>query len=183
MAQRGDTVEIKISAKSLRARFNGCEPDYIATVCHGACCRSSKGNALVAVHADEQQHIESRGCTVTNGMIDAGEKCPFQTESHLCGIHEAGKPFGCTVSPFKINKNGTLIIRHRYYVLKCFNDGKRIPAYVAFRASLVALFGEQETERIAAHLEKGGDDMNATMSRSRYEWAQENDSARQPKDE
>ena len=174
-------AQVKISARSLRLRFNGCDPDYIRTVCRGACCESSTSptGTLITIHPSEQPRIEARGGAVIDGLLQPrpGERrCPFKTADHLCGLHGTpDKPFGCIASPFTLNRNDTLIVRHRYTRLKCYNDGARLPAYVAFRASLDLLFGPDEAQRICDHLDAGDGDLLATMPRATYNLLHDND--------
>lgn len=159
---------VKVSAKMARLRFHGCTPEYIRDVCHGACCRSSSqpSGTLISVLPEEAPALEARGARVINGRIDTpAKRCPFQTTEHLCGIHfTPDKPFGCIASPFTFNANGTLVVRNRYKMLRCYDEGPRIPAYLAFAASLKLIFGEVEAARITAHLDGGGEDLFAWVS-------------------
>ena len=178
-------VPVKVSAAMARLRFNGCEPSYIRNICHAACCESTTepSGILVTIHPSEIDRIESRGGVVNGGFLQPrpGENlCSFKTASHLCGLHEtADKPFGCIASPFTLNANDTLIVRNRYKLLKCYDDGNRRPAYRAFRSSLDLLFGITEAERICGHLERGGGDLMADMPAHSYRILKENDAAKQ----
>ena len=178
-------VPVKISAKMMRLRFNGCDPDYILTTCHGACCRSpsSPTGVMVTIHPSEIFKIAAYGVKVVDQFVQPrpGEhQCPFQhNETHLCNLHTTpDKPFGCIASPFTINKNGTMVVRHRYISLKCYNDGKKIPAYKAFRASLDLIFGKEEATRIVTKLDEGANDFVARMSADSYEKLKSNDVAK-----
>jgi hypothetical protein len=147
----------KVSAAHMRAKFTGCIPEYIRDVCHARCCQSSSGPINVAVLPGEVARLERRRIPVVAGVIDSNERlCPCQTDEHLCSLHGTGdKPFGCTASPFTLNRNGTLIVRHRYYMLPCHRDGN-VPAYRAFESSLRAVLAvDDEYERLAAHLDAG----------------------------
>jgi hypothetical protein len=94
----------------------------------------------------------------------------------LCGLHGTDvKPFGCIASPFTLNSNGTLIVRNRYKLLRCYSDGRRLPAYVAFRASLDLILGHTEAARVCEHLAAGGGDCGASMPRANYLVLLEND--------
>lgn len=172
---------VKISAASARWLFAGCTPDYIKTTCRASCCQSSTSptGTIITVHPREVAAIARRGGVVVDGLLQPrpGERrCPFKTAAHLCGLHETpDKPFGCIASPFTLNANGTLIVRNRYKLLKCYNDGARIPAYRAFRASLDLIFGDAEAARICAHLDAGGGDLVATMTAEAYETLRTND--------
>lgn len=161
---------VKISAASARQIFHGCEPDYIATVCLGACCRSSTGPIIVTLLPREEGRQRALGLRVQDGLLEpAARRCPHQASpSNLCGIHGAGEPFGCVASPFMLSSRDTLIVRNRYRLLRCFKDGS-LPAYQAFRTSLVLLFGEVEAARIVAHLDAGGGDCQAEMLDDAYD--------------
>lgn len=178
------SIAVKISAKSARMEFNGCDPEYIKQVCHSSCCQSSisKTGILIVIHPAEQQRVESRGGIIENGLLQPpeGEKrCPFKSNDSLCELHNTpDKPFGCVVSPFTLNKNKTLIIRHRYRMLKCFKGGRRLPAYEAFRNSLDRLFGLAESKRICDHLNGGGGDIYVSMPTDVYRMILDNDTAK-----
>lgn len=178
----GGMVRVKVSAKMARLRFNGCDPDYIANVCHASCCQSSTSptGTMITVHPTEEAAIKARGETVVDGLLQPrpGEKrCPFKTEQHLCGLHFTDdKPFGCIASPFTLSPSGgTLIVRNRYRLLKCYNDGNKIPAYKAFRASLDLIFGTEEAQRICDHFDARGGDIIAEMTRENYDKLRVND--------
>ena len=179
-----ETVSIKISAKMAALKFNGCEPEYIKNVCHAKCCESSTQptGTMITIHPSENERIESLGGVVINNMLQPREgekKCPFKTKDNLCGIHfSAGEPFGCIVSPFTLNKNNTLIVRNRYRLLKCYNDGRKIPAYKAFGESLILLFGEDQASKIVDHFDNGGGDYMAEMNINIYNSVIENDLAK-----
>lgn len=172
---------VKVSAASARLRFHGCDPDYIRDVCHASCCQSSTAPSgiMVTIHPSEQAAIEARGAVVRDGLLQPreGEKrCPFKTSADLCGLHgTSDKPFGCIASPFTLNRNGTLIVRNRYKSLKCYDDGPRLPAYKAFRASLDLIFGPAEAARVCDHLDAGGGDIAATIGPDAYRLLVEND--------
>ena len=168
------TVPVRVSAASLRQRFNGCEPDYIRDVCHGACCRRSSGGISVAVAPPEVAALQRRGAVVIDGLMQpaiGSGVCPFQHGmTHLCTLHDTpDKPFGCIASPFILTSRDTLVVRNRYRLLKCYNDGKRIPAYVAFATSLRLLFGPRQAAAIAAAMDAGEGDQRAEMSRWAYD--------------
>ena len=178
-------VKVKISSKMMRLKFNGCDPDYIKTTCHGACCRSpsSPTGVMVTIHPSEISKIAAYGVKVVDQFVQPNQgehRCPFQhNESHLCNLHTTqDKPFGCIASPFTLNKNGTLIVRHRYISLKCYNDGKKIPAYKAFKASLDLIFGQKEATRIVAELDAGSGDFTAEMTLESYAKLISNDIAK-----
>jgi len=174
-------VTIKISAASANLIFKGCSPDYIKDVCHASCCDSSTSptGTMITINPAEQKKIEKRGGVVIDGLLQPREgerKCPFKSADHLCSIHfTPDKPFGCIASPFTLNKNGTLIVRNRYKLLKCYKEEGGVPAYQAFRASLDLIFGKVEAERICQHLAAGGGDIPAQIKREVYNTLLEND--------
>ena len=181
----GDTIAVKVSAANARLLFHGCDPDYIRDVCHASCCRSSTAptGTMISVHSSEEAGLIRLGATIERGMLQpkAGERrCPFMAGTGLCGLHDTpDKPFGCIASPFTLNAGGTLIVRNRYKMLKCFKDGDApAPAYVAFGASLRLIFGEGEAARIVAHLAAGGGDLIAEMPRQSHVMLTENDAAK-----
>lgn len=177
-------MTVKVSAKMARLPFNGCDPEYIARVCRARCCESSTapGGTLITIHASEQAAIEAAGGRVVNGMLSANpqtKKCPFKTAADLCGLHFTDhKPLGCIVSPFTLNANGTLIVRNRYKLLKCYDQGPRLPAYHAFRSGLDLIFGPAEAARVCAHLDAGGGDLTAAMPARNYHMLRDNDAAK-----
>jgi hypothetical protein len=176
----GDYVTVKVSAKMARTPFAGCSPEYIANECHSSCCQSStrESGTMITVHPSEQEKIEARGGIVKDGLLQTPNKrCPFKTDKDLCGLHfTPDKPFGCIASPFTLNKNGTLIIRNRYKLLKCYNQGNKLPAYRAFRASLDLIFGQEEAQRVCDLLEGGSGDITAKIPKSIWKILVENDS-------
>ena len=178
----GDMVRVRVSAKMARLRFNGCDPDYIKNICHASCCQSSTSatGTIITVHPSEAAPLIERGAVIKDGLLQPkpGEKrCPFKTGADLCGLHfTPDKPFGCIASPFTLSPSGaTLIVRNRYKMLKCYDDGAKQPAYVAFRASLDLIFGEAEAERICAHFANGGGDVAGEMTRETYLKLRDND--------
>lgn len=172
---------IKISSKMARLKFNGCEPDYIRDVCHARCCESSSSptGTVITIHPTEITTIEKRGGVIKNGLLQPREgekKCPFKSPENLCGLHfTPDKPFGCIASPFTLNKNNTLIVRNRYRLLKCYNDGNKIPAYRAFSASLKLILGEEQAQQLTEHLDNNGGDAYATITDEVYNKLVDND--------
>jgi len=177
-------ISVKVSAKMARLAFHGCDPDYIAKTCRAKCCESSTapGGTMITIHASERQAIEAEGGIVTGGFLSSNPKtakCPFKTAADLCGLHFTDhKPFGCIASPFTLNANGTLIVRNRYKLLRCYNVAPMVPAYKAFRAGLDLIFGAAEAARICAHLDSGGGDIHADMPERSYRILTENDKAK-----
>lgn len=177
-------MRVKISAASMRQPFHGCEPTYIAKVCHASCCDSSASptGTLITIHPVEERTIRRLGGRVKRGLLQPrrGERrCPFKTETSLCELHGTEtKPFGCIVSPFTLNANDTLVIRNRYRLLRCYKDnrdGLAPSAYLAFAESLVLLFGRRKANEIARYLDDGGGDLSVDMSELMYNMVKDND--------
>lgn len=121
------TTTVKVNIAAMRQMFHPCDPDFIRDVCQARCCRSTTdptGTAIV-VTPSEAVRLRRRGVTVdddTGRVAPVDRRCPFQRhDDHLCALHDTDdKPAGCTISPFTINTNGTLIVRNRYRRLPCF---------------------------------------------------------------
>jgi len=170
-------MKVKISAKSLLQEFHSCDDEFVKNVCHGACCESHSGGrkTLITINPDEEEMIKDKGGIVVEGLLQAGDKCPFKTLDNRCAINET-KPFGCKASPFILTSKDTLIVRNRYRMLRCFRVKEdKVPAYKAFRASLDMLFGEEEAQRIVTHIETNKTDMEAKMPNGNYKKLKEND--------
>lgn len=174
-----DSRLITVSGKMLRQQFHPCEADYIRTVCQGRCCQGSKG-ILVVVHKTEQVRIEELGAVVENGLIVPDDRglCSFKSDEGFCKIHGREKPFGCQASPFTLNKAGTLIVRNRYRVLRCYKCEGALPAYQAHRWSLESIFGVEEALRIALLAEQGADKFTAHIGLLEYQMLIDNDLAK-----
>jgi hypothetical protein len=170
-------TNVTVSAVQARQLFHGCEPDYIRDTCHASCCRSSRAAAgfVVAVLPEEQPPLEQLGASFdSDGLLlpkDGAKHCQFEEQpTHLCALHEIGiKPSGCISSPFSLNKKDRLVVANRYRLLRCYKDSgpNAKPAYIAFRASLDLLFGDEVAASIHDHLEAGGGDMVAPMPDAR----------------
>lgn len=137
----------------------------------------------MTIHPSEVSKIATYGVKVVDQFVQPrpGEhRCPFQhQQSHLCDLHLTDdKPFGCIASPFTLNQTNTLIVRYRYISLKCYNDGKKIPAYKAFAQSLILIFGKTEAERITQRLNSGVGDFATEMMAENYEKLKSNDQAK-----
>ena len=138
-------IKIKVSTKWLNKKF-GCNKDFIKTFCKGKCCNGSN-KLLVSLLPQETKILQTQfsDCKIKNNkIVGKNKECYFKDKYGFCKIHNTKyKPLGCVFSPFKINKNNTLIIRHRYIKFPCFNkeDGK--PAYITFNDSLTRVFGEK----------------------------------------
>jgi hypothetical protein len=161
---------ITISAAMTKLPFHGCEKNYIRETCKGICCHSSvsPSGIIVSVLPEEEKVLTEQGAEIVNGQIQAVDKrCPFKLKgSELCALHDKGlKPFGCRVSPFSLNKTGTLIIRNRYRLMRCYNAGPKIPAYIAFAQSLITLIGGRHYGILKMYLDNGGGNMMFTVSK------------------
>ena len=172
--------KIKISVKSLKQKFQICEPEYIKNVCHGRCCEGSNG-LMVTIHDSEKEKFEAMGVGIEGNFIkdDGCGICPLKAESGLCSVHEE-KPFGCKSSPFTLNKNNTLIIRNRYRLLGCYNTPDAKPAYISHRWSLEQIFGKEETNNIIQKIESGSDDFYVDMDKSKHKIIIDNDLSKHP---
>lgn len=154
---------IRVSAASMRQPFRPCDPQFIADVCQARCCRSSvdPSGTAIFVGAIEVRSVESAGGVVQDGrLVPVNKRCPFQhPTTHLCGVHDTAQPFGCRVSPFTINANGTLIVRNRYRAFPCFKAENAVPVYRAHEAALLSLLLSLEGQRLVSHLDAGGGDL------------------------
>jgi len=178
-------IIVKISAKCMLSLFHCCEREYIQTICHGACCRASSKKVLISVSDKEALELASEKVMIKNNLIITDSKdgfCWFQNKkTFLCSLHETNrKPLGCVASPFTLNINNTLIIRHRYFCMKCHVDktSDRKEAYKIHRESLNALFGISETQNIIEKLELLKKDFYTEMSIEIAETLKLNDSFR-----
>lgn len=177
-------IKVKVSAKMARLPFNGCDPEYIKTTCKASCCQSSqsKTGTMISVLPEEVAGLTALGVGIIGNMLQPApgeKKCPFKCVNQLCSLHNTEhKPFGCIASPFTLNASNTLIIRHRYIMLKCYNDGAKMPAYKAFRASLDLIFGMAEAERICALLDAGSGDVAAYITEEVYNKLVTNDKSK-----
>jgi hypothetical protein len=122
---------------------------------------------MVSLADDERRH-HNRDNLCGNFLVpNDRDLCPYKNNNGFCDVYfTKQKPFGCTASPFTLNRHGTLIIRHRYIMMPC--SGKGEPAYKTFRASLVLLFGEEATDRIIVNVESGEGDIVADMDANIY---------------
>jgi hypothetical protein len=158
------TTLVRVNITPLREQvFHPCTPDFIANVCHGACCRSTvdpTGIAVVVTPA-EAVRLRRRGATVddqTGRIAPQDRRCPFQdATTHLCTVHTDDEPMGCAISPFTVNANGTLIVRNRYRLLKCFRADGAIPVAHAHRRSLDLIFGAAAATVIVNAVDRGSD--------------------------
>ena len=153
----------RASNKSMRQLFHPCTPDFIANVCHASCCRSTTdptGIAVTVTGRKEAQRIKARGGTVdphTLRIQPVNRRCPFQhADTHFCTIHDDDEPFGCIASPFTITTKGTIIVRNRYRMLKCYKAPDAIEVYRAHRRSLIHILGQDQATRLTDYLDAGG---------------------------
>lgn len=150
---------VRISRATAWQRFHGCEPEYIQNVCKGRCCEapSRPGGTMITIHRSEADAIRARGGQVKDGLLVTDGRCTFKDDAGLCGLHfTPDKPLGCIASPWTLARGGrSLIVRNRYRGLICYaataarkgvdtSDYK--PAFVAFRAGLDLILGQQSAE-------------------------------------
>jgi DNA modification methylase len=168
--KNAEFVEIKVSAKSARELWNGCQVDYITGTCHGRCCQAGDGSIHIPILPEEEKTIQAAGGKVIDGMLQGkeGGGCTFQ-ENGLCKLHLSGtKPFACTLSPFTLNKSNTLIVKNRNRKLICYKKEPNQMTYKAYSTSLINMFGQEEAARIIDLLDKGSEDFVAKMPRANY---------------
>lgn len=152
-------MKIKISVKWLNHKFF-CSPEYITNNCKGRCCRGTK-KLMISTLPEEEPILKGLEVAIIlkkGGFLypQEGKKCPFQCKDGLCVLHDINlKPFGCIISPFTVNKNNTLIIRHRYSKLKCHGEGQY--SYIVFKPSLIKLFGEVGYQYILEKMKENKD--------------------------
>jgi len=149
-------VTVRVSGAQLRQRFDGCQPDFVANVCHGMCCCPTKGPAMpVIVVARIGAGTWRRTPGEDDIRITRDALCPHFVD-YRCGLHgDPEKPMGCLVAPFYISEHGLLGVRNRYRRFPCFNGGARLPAYVAFRSGLDSIFGREAAQGVADAAEAG----------------------------
>jgi hypothetical protein len=173
--------KVKISGAQLQQMFQPCEPNYIKSVCHGACCQGS-GGLMVTVHESEREAIGRLGGEVDeSGMLRdklCNGVCMFKSDDGLCGIHGDNQPFGCKASPFTLNSNNTLIVRNRYRMLRCYNTPQAVPAYKAHRWSLDQIFGAHVVEGIIMDIIVGKDPIWAPIKPDIFKILKDNDEAK-----
>ncbi len=149
-------VKIKVSTKWLKKKFK-CDKDMIQQHCKGKCCKGFN-KVLICLLSEETKKLKDKfkKCKIENNkIIGIRNECFFKDINGLCKLHDTPyKPLGCIFSPFKINKNKTLIIRHRYIRFPCFNhkDGKF--AYITFKDSLIKIFGNKKYNYIKKKIEE-----------------------------
>jgi len=145
--------KIKVSVKWMKASFKECDPRFIKNVCHGRCCENSDGPAVVSILPDEEHRIRKHDIIVKHGIIKTQGRCPFKNQENLCIIHaDHQEPWGCKASPFVINDNDTLVIRHRYIHFPCFKYKGSRPAYISHRRALEVVVGKKNAVSICARM-------------------------------
>jgi len=174
-AKPGDDgmVECSISVKTFKNTWHGCDPGWICSDdgCAGKCCQPGGKGATVVVTDDEAKRLRKRGIAIKNGAIDLGDGryCPCQDEDGLCKLHKTGdKPLTCVTEPLKVLSNGTIVVRDRFFLLKCFKVGG-MPGYKAWEGAFKRLFGDSQTKRIQKEIEAGADKVTAKMDAKLFE--------------
>jgi len=160
------TQTVTISAKCARLPFNGCQPDYIQSVCRGRCCYvqlpSGKTTVSVPLCEGESAALSAYGVNETADTLQAENgRCPLQDqETGFCRAHSSGrKPRSCAVSPWTLTTRNRLIISYRYRTLRCYKAEPCLPAYLAFACGLRTLFGETGFHQIERHFKLNGCDL------------------------
>ena len=168
------TQTVKVSAAMMRQQFRPCDPEFIATTCKAACCRSTTSPTGIAVTVTddlEADRVRALGAQVDGlSIVAVNKRCPFQGADNMCSIWNTAQPWGCSVSPFTLNKNNTLIVRNRYRSLKCYRAEGSMPAYHAHRKALEALLGVDQTDALVAHLDAGGGDIHVAVDDHKVAW-------------
>jgi hypothetical protein len=170
-------VLVRVSAASMQLPFQGCDPEYIRTTCHGRCChiKSHPQGTVIRVERDQQPGLRKLGAQfdAEGVMRTYDRRCVFHTDAGLCGLHGTEhKPRSCIQSPFILTKRDTLIVRNRYKRLICFKAEPKLPAYKAFASALVLLFGADIARIITQQLDaKPREDVITYMLADRYKFA------------
>jgi len=99
----------------------------------------------VTIHESEKERFKDKIIIDNFLQPDKRGLCPFKNDNGLCNTH-TDKPFGCRASPFTLTTKGTLIVRNRYRMLKCYNTKDAIPVYEAHKESLLAIIGSSGYE-------------------------------------
>jgi len=168
----------------MRLPFHGCTPTYIHTICMGNCCQSSvnPNGILVVIHPFEQARLLEQYPKVkikNNHLVAYNKRCPFKSSINLCTLHNTNyKPFGCITSPFTLNKSGTLIVRNRYKLLRCYKQKPLLQAYIAFSQSLQLILGKKSARALTVHLKKNKGDYYTTIDRKIHTMLTDNDFAK-----
>jgi hypothetical protein len=170
---------ISLSIKDFKMLVNPCNAEMINNHCSGNCCNDDYpklGHPLIVVLNDEQEKINNFSneymfsIDKTNEYLKPENKvCPFQdSKTNFCNLHNTDKkPFGCYIMPLTII--GNKIKCQKYFPkMKCqkrdFPNVEKVPFYIGFRQSLVAVFGEDETNRIVQEIENGNEDISVNIS-------------------
>ena len=163
---------IKISNKWLKKKFY-CSEEMIRNTCKGRCCKTAKGTTLISILPEEEKSLKGKYplCKFEGNKIkNKTEICFFKDDYGFCKLHKTkDKPLGCIFSPFKINKNNTLIIRHRYLMFPCFKHPQGDYAYNTFKASLIKAFGQEKYEEIKKKLETKEEDFYIELDNEMYD--------------
>ncbi|MFA6754149.1 MAG: hypothetical protein WC160_02310 [Bacilli bacterium] len=162
--------KIKVSYSMLIQKFHSCTKNFILSSCKGECCCQLPNEKcfLVAIHSSETEKVKKLGGFIENNILKNKTSCQFLTKEGLCSIH-LEKPFGCSISPFTLTDDDTLIIRDRYYNFKCFKiRKKRKYAYLAFKKSLENIFGPKNTKKLIDKVKKERKDFIFMISEDIY---------------
>lgn len=181
---------IKVSYKAFNCLFNVCGLSFIHNRCHGYCC-SSKSMPPAVLDEDIKNITNLGGIVKDNILLMTGDnRCPMQLDNGLCKLYTKDgdfRPYDCKKTPIIITKRGTVSIYFTFYSRKCrvSKFEEKVPAYIAFKDSLIAFLGSKElydkcvkhfkenktdfiitvTDELRTHLRK---DSTSKMFRNRY---------------
>jgi hypothetical protein len=171
---------IKININDFRMLVNPCSSYFIINHCKAKCCQYNAyklKHPLIMPFDDEIKVFEKVDCKYDDEykIIRLKENiCSFQERpSGFCKLHNTEfKPFGCKIMPLRLVKNEIRVASF----LKSYNCQKqqftgidKVPFYKGFNQSLIALFGEKETERIINQIELGKVDITVNIHPSNIE--------------
>jgi 1-aminocyclopropane-1-carboxylate deaminase/D-cysteine desulfhydrase-like pyridoxal-dependent ACC family enzyme len=170
---------IKIAVNDFKMLVNPCTSEMINSQCLGKCCRNSYSNLgqpLIIVMDNEQENLNELSndynfsIDQTNHLLrPENHICPFQdSETNFCKLHNSDKkPFGCLIMPLQINGN-EIQIQKTFPKMICqkkdYPNVAKVPFYIGFRQSMVAVFGEVETNRIIKEIESGKEEITVNIS-------------------
>ena len=147
----------KVSAKWATRRHE-CNLAGITNRCGGMCCSSP---AFWPPRAFSDRDATGYGDIVRNGvgLKKTGFACGHLTAAG-CAFTANERPVTCLLYPFVLNKSGTLVCHNRITTEKgiCKGNHNNGPMIIdVVRGNLVALFGEQQVDRVRAAVVGGRD--------------------------
>lgn len=177
-------LKVKINKKDMEMLVNPCSVEFISKICYARCCSYSTyrlGFPLIMPIGDEIKNFEnsynSNGVVYDEklGIIKLKtKKSPAQdSKTNFCNLHNSDyKPFGCKIMPLTLKNNEIKVrsfIKQYYCQKKKFPNVERVPFYIGFRQSMVAVFGENETDRIINQIESGKEEIFCEISQMKLE--------------